>query len=368
MNPLIESPEILDVPDVESARATADARLPLTIRTPDELLAMAFDDSDIIIGDRLLALFQSLVIAAQAGAGKSRLLLQLIAAQTAGRKFLGLPTSNAGLRWLVLQTENSNRRLQLDLSFLKSWLGADWANFNEIVTLHTIEHDADGFVSLDSSENKEAIADIITRTLPDIIAVDPLNDFSTGDLNKDVDMRATVSALSRLCRRGNPRRALVVLHHALTGKAGAAKAVGHDRASFARNSKALLAWARGQINIAPMSGENNERLIVACGKASNGREFPPFAVKLNTATMIYECDPSIDVAAWAAEMTGKPDAPLMSPDRVGELCDASGSSKPQLAKAIMEDCGCVRQSAYRYIVRATGKTIKKGKDETFFRM
>ena len=69
--------------------------------------------------------------------------------------------------------------------------------------------------------------------------------------------------------------------NALTGRGGAAKVTGHDRASFARNSKVMHAWTRGQINIAPIDPDDNSRLIVACGKCSNGKEFEKFAIKLN---------------------------------------------------------------------------------------
>ena len=71
--------------------------------------------------------------------------------------------------------------------------------------------------------------------------------------------------------------------------------------------------------------------------------------------MTYEIDPTIDVNQWAKDMTGRSDRePLMTPDRVRELCKPL-SNKADLAKAIMEDCGCIRQSAYRYITRATSR-------------
>ena len=340
----------------------------LTLRQPDEILAMQFDDSDVILGDRLLAKGQSLVIAAQGGAGKSRLLLQFAADVVSGRKFLGFETRGRDLRWLILQIENSNRRLKDDFGRLKTWLGDDdWKRFNDQVTIHTIETDTDGFVSLDHPENIGNIETAIAGTRPDIIAVDPLGEFSIGDMNKDADMKATLQALSGICRRGNPQRALIVLHHAITGRGGAVKVTGYDRSSFARNSKALHAWARGQINLAPVDEENNERLIVACGKCSNGKEFPAFAIRLNTETMIYESDPTVDVKEWEKMISGGSDRePLMTPDKVRELCKP-GSTKAELAKAIMEDCGCARQSAYRYIARASKKKkISLSKiDETY---
>jgi hypothetical protein len=359
MNELLDTPGIVAEYIPLSDEAPVEfARPPLTIRTPDELLAMQFDDSDVILGDRLLADGQPLVIAAQAGAGKSRLLLQFIAAQVSGRMFLNFTTGHAGMRWLVLQTENSNRRLQHDLAKLRVWLGNDWAKLNDLVAIHTVEHDMDGFIALDSPENQSAVAELVERIKPDGIAVDPLNECAAGDLNKDADMRATLTTLSRICKRGNPKRAIVVLHHALTGRAGAAKAMGHDRASFARNSKTLLAWSRGQINVAPIEGSNNDRLVIACGKVSNGREFEPFVVKLNPETMIYEVDPTVDLAAWQADMTGQQQPKDLSPQIVEQVVAELGRTagpprKGQIVKELIADTGCGKSAAYDAVDRAT---------------
>jgi AAA domain len=349
---------------------TGDKTSGLTIRTPDEIIAMVFDDQDIIVGDRIIAEGQSCVFVAAGGLGKSRISLQIPACVATGRKFLNFTTGKENSKWLFLQTENSNRRLQSDLRPLKSWLGEDWPKFATRVKFHTVENDTDAFVNLDSPDAVANIQAAIKLHAPDIIVVDPLNDFAIGDLNKDADMKMTLQTLSRICRKGNPKRAIVVLHHALTGKFGAARATGFDRASFGRNSKTLHAWTRAQINLAPVDPDSNERLIVACGKCSNGREFPAFAVRLNLNSMIYEVDPTVDVSQWEKDVTGSKDsAPLINPDRVRELCTTAGSTKAALAKAIMDDCGCYRGSAYRYIIRAEqAKKITFNKsNEIYFR-
>ncbi|HXR47406.1 MAG TPA: AAA family ATPase [Candidatus Limnocylindrales bacterium] len=342
----------------------------LTIRTPDEILAMSFDDGDRILGDHLLDDGGNLALLGAGGVGKSRLLLLLLACIAGARRFLTFDTFRPNMKWLVLQTENSNRRLQQDIAPLKSWLGDNWPRFTERVIIHTIETDADGFMNLDDTDAVARIQAAIQENRPDGIIIDPLNDFAIGDLNKDSDMKLTLQTLSRICRRGNPKRVIIVSHHSLTGRAGAAKATGYDRAGFARNSKVIHAWTRGQINIAPVDPDNNDRLIIACGKCSNGREFQTFAVRLNRDSMIYECDPTVDVTQWQQDMTGaKDNAPLMNPDRVRELCDLGGSNKAALAKAIMDDCGCYRGSAYRYITRAeqATKISFKKSNETYYR-
>ena len=329
----------------------------LTIRRPSELLAMTFDDSDCLLGDRLLATGQSLVVAGPGGIGKSRLLLQLAVCQITGRDFVGIETHGAGKRWLILQAENSNRRLQFDLKKLAEWTGPEaWQQVNELLTIHTVETDMDALLALDDGGTVRRLERVIDESKPDVVACDALYNFAAGDLDRDADMRATLQCLSRLVRRGNPGRALVVLHHALTGRAGAARATGFDRASYGRNSKVLHAWTRAQINVAPGMAGSNDVLVLSCGKNNNGKEFEPFAIRLNPATMLYAPEPGFDLAAWQADVSGKPDrdGPLMTPERVRELC-LGPMSKAELAAAIGNDCGCCRMTAYRHIDRAVAK-------------
>jgi hypothetical protein len=340
----------------------------LTIRRPDELLAITFDESDRILGDRLLAKGQSLVVVGSGGLGKSRFLLQLAVATITGRPFVGFETRGQDLRWIILQAENSNRRLQSDFARLREWTGPKvWPRVNEQLLIHTLESDADGFMSLDNPAAQRRIADAITEAKPDVVCFDSLYNFGIGDLNKDEDMGATLLTISRLARAGNPERAIVVLHHALTGRAGAARANGYDRSSFGRNSKILHSWTRGQLNIAPGTSENNDTLVLTCGKLANGQEFPPFAVRLDHDSMIYEVAEGFDISEWQGEMTGRNDrAPLMTPDRVRELC-ALPMTKAALSHVVRDDSGCARQVSYRYIQAAEriGKIRWSPKLETY---
>lgn len=337
--------DILDLPPApDEAKSNA-----LTLRRPNEILAMTFDDSDRILGDRLLAKGQSLTILGAGGVGKSRLLLQLAVAQIGERRFLDLETSGGKLRWLILQGENSNRRLQYDLKNLQKWAAVDWAEVDEQLFIHTLENDTDAFMNLDAADNRIRLSELIQQTQPDVVAFDTLNCFCIGDPSKDSDMRETCMAISKTSREGNPERAIVVLHHALTGKAGAAKATGYDRASFGRNSKVLQAWTRGQINVSAGSEDDNSTLVFSCGKTSNGKEFAPFAARLNPATMIYEVDTSFALDQWKADVSGSKQGQASVPLNVVRECCVGTMVKAQLAKAIMAETGCARSLAYKKI-------------------
>jgi RecA-family ATPase len=103
--------------------ATADR---LSIRTAGEVLALPRNEHWCLLGDRLLALGQSLVIAGIGGIGKTRRLLQLLAALILGRPWCGIETHARNLRCLLLQAENPTHRLQDDLNALRAWAGQDW--------------------------------------------------------------------------------------------------------------------------------------------------------------------------------------------------------------------------------------------------
>jgi hypothetical protein len=54
------------------------------------------------------------------------------------------------------------------------------------------------------------------------VVFDVLRDFGIGDLNSEEGMTATLSAIERITRQGDPQRIPIVAHHALTGRTGAA--------------------------------------------------------------------------------------------------------------------------------------------------
>jgi hypothetical protein len=336
--------------------------VPLTFRSPDEILGMEFDESDNIMGDRLLAKGQSATLLGPPGAGKSRLVLQMAGFQILQKRFLGFDMHGEPLRWLFIQGENSNRRLQKDLLPIKKWAGDYWPEISSRLTIHTLETDDDSFLNIDNPMNSGRLAAAIEEYRPDITVWDVLNEFATGDLNKDKDMRLTCQLLSMLAKAGNVNRATIVLHHALTGRAGASKATGYDRSSFGRNSKVLQAWTRAAINISPGAPDNNDTLVLSCGKCSNGREFAPFAARLNPSTMIYEIDSTFDLSAWESEVMGKRSEEIkVTVQTVAELCKEP-MKKPALVKAIINETGCGRSYAYRIIGKAlTAKKLHHNK-------
>lgn len=319
----------------------------ISIRSPEAILALPRDEHACMLRDRLLAKGQSLVIAGVGGVGKTRLLLQLLVALILGRLWCGIETLTQGLTCLLLQTENGNARLQRDLQALKNWAGNDWKRVDEKLRIHTIESDLDSMLHLGEPENRLRVETVIRQLNPDVVAFDPLRDFGFGDLNADADMAATLRELDRVARAGNPDRASILVHHAITGRAGVAKAFGLERTGFARNSKVLHTYARGMINVVPAEEESNDVLVLTCGKNSNGPEFAPVAVRLN-ADMIYEVACDFDIGAWREHVVSAK-AQKFNVNMLRKLDFAGQLPIKPLVKIICEEIGCKRSRAYELV-------------------
>jgi hypothetical protein len=212
-----------------------------------------------------------------------------------------LQTHGPARKWLIIQTENSNRRLQDDFNRLKQWCGEGWPLVQAHLVIHTIEKEEDALLQIEDLEAVARLEKLIDEVKPGVVVWDPLKDTTWDDLNTDKVMSNLLKTLARLSRRLDPKRAVVIVHHAITGKSGAAKAAGFDRASFGRNSKVLHSWARAAINIVPADEDDNGKLIFLCGKNNNGPEFRGFAADLG-ADFIYRVDGNFDLDEWKEDV------------------------------------------------------------------
>jgi DNA repair photolyase len=336
----------------------------LTAKTPDQILEMKFDPSESYLFDGLFSKGQVMTLVGPGGIGKSRLLLQLAAAMITGKQFLGIQMSPRKLRWLFIQNENSARRLQADFQRLKAWIGDDgWQDVSDNIRIQTPENYEDTLLDLNHYKSKKRVEDYIRQNEPDVIVFDPLCAFTTGSLNSDSSMRQVCVDINQVARSGNNDRSVVVVHHALTGKEGAKKAVGLDRASYGKGSKALHSWTRGQINVAPSSSTDNRRLMISCGKNSNGQEFKTFGVRLNPETLIYELDEDFNVEQWELGLNGGTEK--LNPSSVAKVVAEGAVSKKELVAKVMEKFHCRKSVAYDAVKNANGDTIELNVEKLF---
>ena len=340
---------VVDVQTVDSHESDGKRRT-LTIRTIDEILQMSFDDKELVLTNGYLVPGERTAICGMGEVGKSRLVIQLALCCRTGRDFLGWETQARHLRWLFLQTENSCRRLKYDLKrMLSAFTPEEQEAIKGGVFFHTLEADDDGFLMLDL-ENSERIADAIAKFQADIVVFDPLRDFGSDDLNSDKYMTETLREISRITKRGNPKRIPLIIHHAGTGKSGIQKATGFDRSSFGRNSKVLFSWVRAQINVAPGSADDNNTIVICSAKCSNAKEFEPFAASLNEETMLYSRDEDFDFEAWHHSLdSGRGGPDKLTLDVVVEILPLTGSIPKDVVIERLRDKGIGEKRSRAFI-------------------
>jgi len=268
----------------------------------DSLFGIAVDPRENILGDHVLQAGELTVVAGQPDVGKTRVILQLCVDLLTGSPIWlqTLPIQRHDLRILMVQTENSAGRMQHDLAnLLRGCSAADRRAVKEAL-LFTL---SGGVCSPDW--NLERVSALCQHFRPDLAIFDPLGDFlfDLENENAAMEMRQAVKALCRAVLAANPKAAIVVIHHAKTGRVNAAAAVGWDAGAFARGSKVLASIARAQVNLAP-GDESGETVLVSCGKCNNGRRFDPFAVRLNEGG-VYVPVRDFDLGAWKDAVSGR---------------------------------------------------------------
>lgn len=325
-------------------------------RDADEFFGMKFDDSDNYLGDRMLCAGNPTSFLGPGGVGKSRLVLQLAICCILGRPFLGLETHAKGKKWLIFQTENNNRRIQKDLVNLSKAFELGESEIKMIgrcLRFYTLEQDNDGFIDMENPENAANLEAGVFDYQPDFVVVDPLNTFTSGDLNSDRDCASVLVKLFQAIKKGNPNRVPFIVHHSITGKAGAMKATGWDKSSYGRNSKVLYGKVRSQWNIGKADGDDESRLILACGKNNDGAHFPTIGVIFDEGLGIYRVDPDFSEEEYRDSVTStakreKTEVSYSIDDILRNMSQTEPIRTAKLQKLCREECGISERQFYRF--------------------
>jgi len=140
------------------------------------------------------------VLGGEPKSGKTLFLLNLALALANGKPFLNFEISEP-CRVLIVQAELSEGRLQERMASLSK----AWTTPEDRLYLATLRgaflNEKDGF---------ETVRKIVDEVSPDVIGIDPLTEFFSGDENKGQDMRLFLDRLSQLTT-GN--RSVIISHH-----------------------------------------------------------------------------------------------------------------------------------------------------------
>jgi hypothetical protein len=341
---------------VSGAQNQDDGPIPFSVLSFSELMARQLNALVSILGHGIIVMGQLTSVLGQGGTGKSRFTIQLAIAQILGQDFAGFPTHPEPLKHLFIGTENSIHRQQSELKKMTAHMTDDQLELlGKHLFFHVVEGIDDAFINLGSPPIVKKWELTLEAIQPDCIFVDPFGEVVIGDINKDADVRHTLRELTRICRRHNHDTAIIVVHHARTGRGNIAQAVGYDKGNYGLGSKALYSGVRSQINLAPADPDDSSRIVLSCGKSNDTKPFKPMGLRLDDTSMTYQVDPMFDVDAWLNDVEGKQSNKAAS---IADVVRAVGTGKNRysdIAQAVKEDAACSVATAKRRISEAVDK-------------
>lgn len=307
-----------------------------------------------ILGDGLLQKGGLAVVGGQGGVGKSRFALQLAISQVLHLPFVSLDTHGKPQRWLFIGNENSIARMKTDLNaMLSQFTDEQIAVLEKHIFMQALVDTEDYFISLGDEEIKARWVQTLLEFRPTVLVADPFGNILDGDMLKDNDVRSTIAELTKIARDADPMMAIVILHHARTGRQNILQAVGWDKGNFLIGSKALYSAARTVINMAPGDKEDSSKIVMSCGKSNNAKSFSTVGLCLNESTHFYEVDPDFDLEAWEADVSGErsgKEKKLTVQDVIDQLAATGGTcDKSELIETLKTEFECTARTVRRRI-------------------
>ena len=368
----LENDELIEATERRIAgidKGAADEKNALSIHGIGTLFDIEVSEHDNVAGDRAVRGDDLTLILGPPGIGKSRVVTQLAIDMFLGNDWFGhIPIHQRDLKWLFFQTENGVRRLRYELGRqLKGIGGETRARIAENLLILAPIKLSDRLLSFKSPEAVARMRAAVRKHDPDMVVFDPYINFFGGESENDATQAAeAIAEFYSIAHSVRMDNGLIIVHHARMGKAAAASAVGWEGGRYGRGSTALAAAARSAINIAPGNAERDGLLVIAHGKCNDGREFEPFAVRLNDESMLYGHDEDFDMEHWNSTVNGVRDsnrAPSITSSIVATVLRemaGEGIASPkraELKERLMAVTGKGASTAYNAITAAI-------KDET----
>ena len=317
----------MDATNFEKAIAADDAAEvgKYSVRGAWEIACLDLPPLETIWNGIALSPFAIYGVAGAPGRGKSRGTFDLARQQVLGRDFMGLPTLQRPLKWLIVGSENDIHRLNFEMCrFLfhadpismkglnnderkriaaeNGFTAADIERLDANIRPFTLEQPDDCYISLADEDNQKKLTQTMKDETPDVLVVDPWGDLIAGEELNDADVRATVQTLRKCEKDAEINAPCFIVCHARIGANEEAKARGMDEGNFMKNSKCLYSIAQYFINVRRASFDDNPPIELVCAKNNNGVKPPPVAGKLNPETMSYEVITDHDANAWQREL------------------------------------------------------------------
>ena len=238
------------------------------------------------------------------GVGKSRLSLWMACCHIANRVLLGLDPVNSPAKWLFFGNENDPLRQKTDLDwFYRNMTVEEQQKIDDNLFMHVLEKPDDGIITLADPEAFAKLCSTLKQVQPDVVVFDPWGNMIEGNENDNEEIRRTLKALFRAIGQNCPEAAILVIHHARTGKSTAMEAGNNfSGGSLGRGSKALVSAARCELALWPGHSEDSTKLVLTCEKVNNVKKFEPKGLIFENG--IYTEDTTFSVDAWKDDIEG----------------------------------------------------------------
>jgi len=290
-----------------------------------DLLVREFPATDSLLGNGLIDKGGAILISGPQKIGKSLFGTQLALSLASKQNFLDFQVGDASYGSLILQAEVAEPRMKA--RFQKQVTG-----FSVEARQRVLSASVFSSVKLDSSEGISTVRAWVDEHHPDLLIIDPLSNFHTGNENEAQDMTRITNALNDIRQSGV---AVALIHHHGKGS-GATGNVGHK----ARGSSVLPGWYDSHFSLEWATFPTTVRLRFELRHDETPEDR---ILKLNRNTLQFEVqsDESAQISLVVAT--------------VGELGRAQ-------AEQVGQGCGKTRQWAERWLNQAAadGKLVRSG--------
>ena len=340
---------------VEYEALAAPVPQPYTVWKPSQFVAYTPPADSVILGDSVLERGKWASLVGVGGLGKTRLALWLAICQIIGQDWCGLTVLGKPLRWIILSTETGLRRWKTDLSaMLASIDDLKKATIDENLLILALTDEEEADLNTGNVEVTRRLEATLHDNKPDVVVFDPFADMVDGDENKTEDVIRTLRTLRRIVRKEVPSAAVLVIHHGRTGAVNVVQAGdNYNAGNFGRGAKALFSMVRAEIQLAPGDRDDANKIVLLCGKNSDGPKFEPRGIIFNPVCRSYNDDPEFNFEAWRADVNGK---------RTGKVCTVADAVEAVRQLAPVTGTEAKTGDIVRGIKDSTGAGVRTCKD------
>jgi hypothetical protein len=242
-------------------KATHRDRPLIEIVTLAEAKAYVPEPKTFLVGADMISLGEVTVIAGLPGLGKSRLANTLAFAGARGKgEWMGYVVRRP-YRTLILQSENSMRRIQSEVKDLPESYG-EFVRFSKPTSL-----------SFGVPDFRHAVRRIFENWPFDVVIIDPWSDVVRDE--KFSDYQEGLENVMASLPPGDQRPAIVIVAHLKKGVLGDKRMTGRQLMGQVSGSMRLMQKARTAFMLQPASDDiSDDRVIFDCGKSNNDTPLP----------------------------------------------------------------------------------------------